>query len=171
MMVALLIAMVVAALGYVVYKRRSGVVAPSSADVKVSDEITTFGGIDFVVKTGTDSSAAAARGATAYDINDPVTAQRRLDAIARATNEENLAASKGTTVAARFAAKAAADAAANKATIDSATAFSAAHGGFTPKTNADLYVTLAAQTPAMGNVQPPGTYWDYGKQAWVPMIF
>ncbi len=172
MMVALVIAMVVAALGYVVYRKRlmaTGAGA-AAAPVKVPDVTENYGGMSFVVKPGTDAQTAINQGATAYDINDPNTALRTTEAIARADKLTTIASAKGQTVDAMFAAREAASVAAGKAQAAAITQYSAAHGGFVPKTNADLYQAESAQIPIMG-AQPPGTYWNYSTQKWEPLFF
>lgn len=84
-MVALLIAGLVVAVGVWLYLRSTNAagtpVTPGGGTGDTSQG--TLGGIDFTAP-GSASAAAAAAGATAYDPNDPASAQRRIDAINRA---------------------------------------------------------------------------------------
>lgn len=170
MMVALLIAMVVAALGFVAYRRMTMGVATPTGPAKTPDVTESYGGISFVVKPGSDAQAAIAGGATAYDINDPLTALRTSDAIKRADKLTALATTKGQTVDQYFQAHVAQDVATGVDQAHAIATYSAEHGGFTPVTNADLYQAESAQIPIMGT-QPPGTYWNYATQKWEPLLF
>lgn len=171
MMVALLIAMVVAALGYVAYKRRAAL-ATGAGPAKVPDTYEQYGEIDFLVKPGTDTQHAIDSGATAYDRRDPATAQRTLDAIARADAMTALATKQGTTVNQIYINRTAQDVAKGYEQTAAVVVFSKAHGGFTPRTNGDLYEAELTQKPLMdAKPQPPGTYWDYAINDWAPLTF
>jgi len=81
-MVAVLIATLIAGIAIWFYLHSTNAAsstAPNTGDVSQG----TLGGINFTAP-GSASQAAAAAGATAYDPNDPASAQRRLDAINRA---------------------------------------------------------------------------------------
>jgi hypothetical protein len=205
-MVAVLIASLVIAVGAWLYLRSQNQASPIPVPGGgTPDETATYGGITFVTKPGTASQAAADAGATAYDPNDPTTAQRRLDALARAQKLTDIAASQGKTTdqtyqdhlsqsladqaketsvimsipnpaaaaAAAGAAAAAASAAANLYYQTGITSTTLANPPPDPSKSNYAYAgaVLNAGPPASAGPQPPGSYWDYTKQAWVPSLF
>lgn len=177
MMIALLIAGLIAGIGYFFYRRSAGGAggaAPTSATpVGVPNETVTSGGIDFVTKAGTDYTRAIAGGASAYDIADPDTAKRTVDAIARAGKLTNIAMGEGLTVDGLYQKHLATEMTANTNTWDRSLTFAKSSSGFVPTgAPTDLQNVLAAQNPLMGNQPPPpGQYWNYATMKYEPLIF
>lgn len=84
-----------------VYLWRSHRTAPSDASpnpvVPSGDTGESFGGITFITKQGAASTAASNGGASAYNLADPTTAARRVDAVNRSIAADALAAQQGLT--------------------------------------------------------------------------
>jgi hypothetical protein len=106
-MVAVLIATLIAGIGLWLYLRStnattsSGGSGPSDSEIaattpdggtyKTAEGATyqKIGGVSFLTDPSPAMKAAAAAGATSYDLNDPASAQRRLDALNAAQYREN----------------------------------------------------------------------------------
>jgi|SRR5882672_2194253 len=188
MMIGLLIASLIAAIGYVLYRAHAQTAATSIAGgapptdaVKTPDQTVSYGGIKFVTVPGQDAQMAAAGGATAYNPNDPDVIARRNDAIARADKLEAAAAAQGKTVNGvwqqptvddLYQAHTAQQVIAGKAQTAAIFSYAKTASGFTPTGSGDdLYKALSVQTPLMGSTPPPGQYWNYATQKWEPLIF
>lgn len=161
MIIGIMVAALLAGIGWFLYRRSSGGSSGGSTPA--------VSGASPVTDQARAETQQRVREATdkAYAENDTAALKRAADAVNEAANLASLAASKGMSVDQLYQSHL------QQQFIESRPAFNAINrwGPVAPK---DLYNVVASGGPAgppAGVSAPPGQYWDYGQQKYVALIF
>jgi hypothetical protein len=186
MVIGIMVALLLAGLGYLWWRSQHMGGAPAPAGVS-DGQSTNYGGIDFVTTQSKEATDAAAGGAYSYDVNNPQVQQARADALKRAETLTEIAGRQGLTADQLYQQHLQQDVLVGQQQVAAINARAVSAGAAPATSNADLYrvmqysgpppagappaAPVAGAPPAQSSTQPPGTYWDYASATWQPLIF